>query len=236
MPTDGSLIELRRYPVKSLGGETLAAAEVDRRGIDGDRLWAVIDPDGRLGSSKSTRRFRKMAGLLQLTATYDEHLEPVIGFPDGRRVAAADPGVHAALSEHVGQPVELRREGASSHFDEGPLHLVTTASLAALTDAHGAEVSAARLRASLLVDVGSPEGFVEGGWVGRTLGIGTDLVLRVRGVMPRCVMVDQPQEGLPAAPGLLATIGRVNQACAGIVADVVRPGTAQLDDPVRLVP
>jgi uncharacterized protein len=235
MPTGGSLIELRRYPVKSLAGEALSIADVDQRGLEGDRRWAVTDADGKFGSSKSSRRFRKMEGLLQLTASYDRHLNPIIGFPDGRRIPAADRLVHEALSEHVGRPVELLPEGTISHFDEGPLHLVTTASLAALAEEHGAAVSLARLRSNLLVDVGSAEGFVEDGWVGRMLAIGTDLVVRVRGPMPRCVMVDLPQKGLPSAGGLLDAIGRVNHACIGVVADVDRPGIARLDDPVRLL-
>jgi uncharacterized protein len=111
VPTIGSVIELRRYPVKSLAGETLTVAAVDRRGLDGDRRWAVTDADGKFGSSKSTRRFRKMEGLLQLTASYDPHCTPIIGFPDGRRIPGDDPDVHEALSDHVGRSVELRPEG-----------------------------------------------------------------------------------------------------------------------------
>jgi uncharacterized protein YcbX len=100
-----------------------------------------------------------------------------------------------ALSDHVGRPVQLRPEGAVSHFDEGPLHLVTTASLAALADHHGAPVSTARLRPNLLVDVGTATGFVEESWTGQTLAIGPDLVISIREPMPRCVMVDLAQHG-----------------------------------------
>jgi uncharacterized protein len=235
VPTVGSVIELRRYPVKSLAGEILSVAAVDERGLGGDRRWAVTDADGRFGSSKSTRRFRKMDGLLQLTASYDRHLNPIIGFPDGRRIPGDDPSVHEALSDHVGRPVQLRPEGRVSHFDEGPLHLVTTASLAALADHHGAPVSTARLRANLLVDVGTATGFVENGWTGQTLAIGADLVIIIGEPMPRCVMVDLAQHDLPPAPGLLDTIGRHNRACVGVVADVLHAGTTRLGDPVQLL-
>lgn len=233
--TVGSVIELRRYPVKSLAGEILSAADVDGRGLDGDRRWAVTDADGKLGSGKSTRRFRRMDGLLQLTATYDRQLTPIIGFPDGRRIGGDDPSVHEALSDHVGRPVRLLAEDAASHFDEGPLHLVTTASLSALADGHGAPVSTARLRPNLLVDLGSATGFVEDGWTGRRLAVGPDLVLRVREPMPRCVMVDLAQHDLPPAPGLLDTIGRHNRACVGVVVDVLQAGAMRLGDPVQLL-
>jgi uncharacterized protein len=231
----GSVIELRRYPVKSLAGETLGIAAVDERGLEGDRRWAVTDTDGKLGSSKSTRRFRRMEGLLRLTASYDRHLDPIIGFPDGRYIGGDDPRVHEALSDHVGRPVQLLPESRVSHFDEGPIHLVTSASLAALADHHGAPVSAARLRSNLLVDVGTATGFVENSWVGQELAIGPDLVVSIREPMPRCVMVDLAQHELPPAPGLLDTIGRENRACLGVVADVLQAGTTRLDDPVRLL-
>jgi uncharacterized protein len=234
VPTVGSVVELRRYPVKSLAGETLTVAAVDRRGLDGDRRWTVSDADGKFGSSKSTRRFRKMDGL-QLTASYDGYRNPIIGFPDGRRISGDDPDVHEALSDHVGRPDQLQPEGRVSHFDEGPLHLITTASLAALADHHGPSVSTARLRANLLVDVGAAAGFVEDGWTGRKLAIGSDLVISIREPMPRCVMVDLAQHVLPPAPGLFDTIGRHNRACVGVVADVRRAGTTRVGDPVRLL-
>jgi hypothetical protein len=94
-----------------------------------------------------------------------------------------------------GRPVRLLPEGAVSHFDEGPLPLVTTASLAALADHRRAPVSTARLRPNLLVEVGTATGFVENRWTGQTLAIGSDLVISIREPMPRCVMVDQAQHG-----------------------------------------
>jgi uncharacterized protein len=96
-------------------------------------------------------------------------------------------------------------------------------------------VSTARLRANLLVDVGAAAGFVEDGWTGRRLAIGSDLVISIREPMPRCVMVDLAQHELPPAPGLLDTIGRHNRACVGVVAEVLHAGTTRLGDTVQLL-
>ncbi|MEV3970271.1 MOSC N-terminal beta barrel domain-containing protein [Streptomyces sp. NPDC050698] len=52
-----------RYPIKSIGGEVLDEAAVDARGLDGDRLYAVWDAEGKFGSGKNTRRFRRVPGL-----------------------------------------------------------------------------------------------------------------------------------------------------------------------------
>ena len=40
---EGRLVGLARWPVKSLGGEALAAARLDWRGLGGD---GVLDPEG----------------------------------------------------------------------------------------------------------------------------------------------------------------------------------------------
>ncbi|WP_223836253.1 MOSC N-terminal beta barrel domain-containing protein [Streptomyces venezuelae] len=68
----GVIERLWRYPVKSTGGERLQRVEVDERGLAGDRLFAVRDADGRFGSGKNTRRFRRMDGLLHLSSRYPQ--------------------------------------------------------------------------------------------------------------------------------------------------------------------
>ena len=87
--------QLWRYPVKSLGGQRVEASLVNERGLVGDRLWAVRDEDGKLGSGKDSRRFRRMEGLLGVTARYEAEpgtgqIEPpvVIG-PDGAEYPVA---------------------------------------------------------------------------------------------------------------------------------------------------
>jgi uncharacterized protein len=228
----GRVATLARYPVKSLTGEEPTEVLVDERGCLGDRLWSVRDPDGRLGSAKTTGRFRRMDGLLELVARYDG-MVPVIAFPDGRRLRGDDPGIDDALSRHVGRPVSLAREREVPHFDEGPLHLVTTASLATLSRARDGEVDWRHTRANLLVETAA-DGFPENAWVGRRLEIGPEVVLQVRGLMPRCVMVDAAQDGLPADPGLLRTITEVAAGALGVWADVERGGRIRVGDTVRV--
>lgn len=229
----GSVVAMYRYPVKSLLGESLTSVEIDERGVAGDRAWAVTDPDGKFGSGKSSRRFRKMDGLLQLAAAYDRHGAPTITFPAGAAVPGPAADLDERLSAHVGRPVRLLPEGDVSHFDDGPVHLVTTASLAALATVAGGEVVADRTRANLVLDVPG-DGFVEQDWIGRDLAIGGECVLRVTASMPRCVMLEMPQGALPAAPRLLDTLERVNHLELGIVAEVVTPGTVRIGDAVTL--
>lgn len=220
---------LRRYPVKSLVGERLEVADVVERGLRGDRLWAVRDEDGKLGSGKSSRRFRAMPGLLDLAATYDGDV-PVLSFPDGRTLRGDDPAVHAALSAHVGRPVTLAREAGVSHFDDGPVHLVTTGSLRAVEQQLGEPVDPRRFRPNLVVDTGDLTGFVEDAWVGVRLLVG-EVLLEVVAPMPRCVMVNLPQVGLGAAR-VLDVVAAVNDTNLGVLATVVTPGRVRVGDEV----
>jgi uncharacterized protein YcbX len=48
--TIGTVALLARYPVKSMAGEYLSEATVERRGLTGDRGWAVCTADGGIGS------------------------------------------------------------------------------------------------------------------------------------------------------------------------------------------
>ncbi len=230
----GTVAELWRYPVKSVGGERVSRIEVDARGLRADRLWSVRDEDGKFGSGKSTRRFRRMDGLLMLAAEYDGDV-PVLRFPDGRLRRGDDADVDTALSEHVGRKVSLAREEDVSHFDEGPLHVVTSASLDTIARERGADVDVRRLRANLVLDTGDATGFAEESWVGRRLAIGPSLVIEVGDAMPRCVMVTMSQADLPADDDLLKDVTRVNDGCIGVVADVVRAGDVAVGDPVRLL-
>lgn len=229
-----TLVEVRRYPVKSLEGELLARCAVAERGLDQDRRWSVRDPDGRLGSGKSSRRFRRMDGLRRLVARYDGDV-PVMSFPDGLDVRGDEPGVHDALSRHVGRPVRLESEGGVSHFDDGPVHLLTTASLAALARAHGADVDSRRMRCNLLVGTPDLDGFAEQGWLDRRVRIGARVVLLVVAPMPRCAMVTSASRDLAPDADLLKTITRVNNGNLGVLAEVMHPGTVAVGDPVELL-
>ncbi len=228
----GRVGRLRRYPVKSLLGEELDRVHVERRGLSGDRLWSVRDPDGKLGSGKSSRRFRAMDGLLELSARYDGDT-PVLELADGRTVRGDDPDVDVALSAHVGRGVTLGREAEVSHFDDGPVHLVTTSSLRALERAHGSPVDVRRLRPNVVVETAG-DGFVEDDWVGRRVALGADVVLEITATMPRCVMVTLAQRDLPADRGLLQSVTGANDMSVGVVADVVRSGALAVGDEVRL--
>jgi uncharacterized protein len=100
----GTVSRLTRYPVKSMGGEHLEAAQVGSRGLSGDRSWAVYTADGGIGSGKTTRRFRRVDGLLEWSAELDGAV-PMIESPVHVITSAALRG----LGELLGGPVDVAR-------------------------------------------------------------------------------------------------------------------------------
>lgn len=230
----GSIVGLWRYPVKSMLGEHRDSLRVDQRGAVGDRLFAVRDEAGKFGSGKTTRRFRRMNGLFRFRAAYDG-VTPLVTFPDGITFRGTDPAIHARLTDLLGISVQLAREGNISHFDAGPIHLVTTASLRAF----GALLSQGqtderRFRPNLVIETRG-EDFQEDGWEGREILLGDEVRLRITARTVRCVMIGFAQDELRAEPLALRKLAQAHDVCLGVYADVVVPGTLRYGDPIQFV-
>lgn len=233
MTSMGTVSELWRYPVKSMLGERCEALRMEERGVEGDRLFAVRDTKGKFGSGKSTRRFRKIEGLFRLHASY-HHKVPHIRFPSGQIIAGDRPAVHQILSKELGLPVILAREEAISHLDAGPVHLITSASLAWLSSAlPSANIDARRFRPNLVIDVPGT-GLVEQAWLGKRLYVGKEVELEVYATTERCGMVAFAQSELPEEPGILRHISQQSGLKFGVYARVVVPGIVHFHDSVAL--
>jgi uncharacterized protein YcbX len=229
----GVVLTLWRYPVKSMLGERCERLALDARGVEGDRLYAIRDAGGKFGSGKSTRRFRRIDGLFAFSAVHERGV-PVITFPDGHRLRGDDPAIHGALSTTLGQPVTLAREGAISHLDAGPVHLLTTASLAWLGDRlPETRLDERRFRPNVLIDAPDAR-LLEREWIGRTLALGA-VRLAVREPAERCVMVDVAQSELPEDSRVLRMLAQAAGSDFGVYADVLVPGRIGVGDELAVL-
>ncbi|MGW7490163.1 MOSC domain-containing protein [Streptomyces sp. NPDC054786] len=232
----GTIERIWRYPIKSTGGELLDEAAVDTRGLVGDRLYAVRDAEGKFGSGKNTRRFRRMPGLLQLQSRYPGGAAteaPELLTPDGEPVADPTSYVRHYLGRN---DVEVAREGAVSHFDQLPLSVLTTATVDWVRAAvPGVPVDERRFRPNLLVRTppGTPP-FVEDEWFGSTARIGGALCLRFERSSERCVMTNEAQQDLPHSALVLRVIAQAHDMRLDALATVARPGRVRLGDTVEL--
>lgn len=219
-----TLADLWIYPVKSMQGLRLARAQVELRGLQGDRLFAVRDAEGKFGSGKTTRRFTRMDGLLAW-ATDDAEGALRLRSPDGLWFALDDPACAALLSAHVGRSVTLAREAAISHFDDSPLHLITTGDLA-FARAQGATPDPGSFRANLLLE--TP---LTSAQLAPRLRLG-GAEIEIAGPTERCLMVDLAPDGAPG-PQTLRVLAHAANACFGCYARVVAPGALAVGDRVE---
>jgi uncharacterized protein len=213
----------------------LQRADVDARGVVGDRLYAVRDGDGKFGSGKNTRRFRRMPGLLRLGSRYLPGAdEPELLDPYGVPVADAT----AFLRHYLGRDdVDVAREGTVSHFDQLPLSVLTTATLDWVRSAvPGIAVDERRFRPNLLVRTppGTPA-FVEDQWFGAKARIGRMACVEFVRSSERCVMVNEAQHDLPQSPLVLRAIAQGHDMRLDALGTVIEPGTVQLGDAVTLI-
>ena len=246
-------------PLKGARHRALDAVELDAAGAVGDRVFCLVDPDGRrvLRTVQHPTLPAVLArwdgAILDLTLPSGESVaaapaatgESVTGDYWGRPVELAlQDGPHAALlSDHLGVagPARGARRAAPSST-AGSVSVVTTASVRALAAALGLghdELDPARFRATVVVEAGD-EPFVEDDWAGRELRLGAARV-RVAAADP-ALRGHRPRPGaggrdLPVlqALGTLRPAGTPAALCLGVDAGVSAPGVVRAGDPVSLV-
>jgi uncharacterized protein len=256
----GHVAELRRYPVKSMQGESVTRAGVGVDGVEGDRRFAVIDVEtGRVASAKNPR---KWAGLLDHRAELRDGVL-VVTAPDGTVFRSDRDDLGAELTRRFGRSValhgsplasaaieiewpdvpglpnagtrSLERLPAGGYFDLAPVHLLTTASLRRFRErVPECDFDTRRFRPNLVIET-VPEltGFVEAAWVDRTLMIG-EAALCVTSPCPRCVMTTLAQPDLTANPLVLRAAVMHGAGSVGMYANTDRQGEVAVGNCVWL--
>ncbi|GCD36221.1 molybdenum cofactor biosysynthesis protein [Streptomyces chrestomyceticus JCM 4735] len=192
----------------------------------------------------------------------DPHVHRTLTAHLGQPVTLADAPPEKATLERS-RPEEVLAAGAAAEvphetleiasqappgtfFDFAPLHLITRATLDRITELgpRATTVEAERYRPNVVIRT-EAAGFVENDWPGRDLRIGDELTLRVVARTPRCAVPTLEHGRLPRDPDALRVPARHNrvvpmeemgpQPCAGVYAQVVRPGRIRQGDAVRLV-
>jgi uncharacterized protein len=108
----GTIRALWRFPVKSMLGEELGAADLDEGGVVGDRAYAIVDREtGKVASAKHPKLW---PGLLKCRAAFVEppragdQVPPVrIELAGGESVRSDAADVDDVLSRFFGRDVEL---------------------------------------------------------------------------------------------------------------------------------
>lgn len=225
-------------------GRTTSTDDPDAPRLLSELLGTEVTLHPRRPSS-DTRHYRRVQPGASLAGALAK--VPLLRKPLAR-LAALGPGgreLRADFGREKGEPMpdlslfpELFEYVAplGTYFDAYPIHIVTTATLAALRAKDPAsDWDARRFRANFIVETDeSLHGLIEAAWAGRELRIG-DLRLQCKLATPRCSMIMQAQPELKKDPGVLRTVVRDAEQCVGVYASVTQPGHVERGAVVELV-
>jgi uncharacterized protein YcbX len=151
--------------------------------LDGPRAVRITLPDGGTVSAAEPEAAELLSALYGRRATLETSAAeaPVLeelwldGSPDGRDVT---------------DETFARGSPPGTFFDYGVVHLVTTATLGRLGELYPeGRFDSRRFRPNLLVQSEAGDtGFVENGWIGKTVAVGDSVRLAVTDPCARCVM------------------------------------------------
>ncbi|MEQ8841671.1 MAG: MOSC N-terminal beta barrel domain-containing protein [Acidimicrobiales bacterium] len=228
------VVEIWRYPIKSVGGERLEVADIGSTGIVHDRGWGLVDD--HTGNVLTARREPRL--LFGSARMVDG--EPVVTIESGDELRTS-----ADFSEWLDRPVTLcSAAGADGGTYENPLDFENDESWVswqgpgeAWHDSARTRVSLVsrgtigdwdgrRFRPNLIVDGGGEDAFVD-----LEISVG-DVRLSITKRIGRCVIVTRPQPGVDRDLDVLRTINAHREGFLAIGALVVAPGTIRPGDAV----
>jgi len=216
---DGSMqvAELWRYPVKSLRGEMIDAAEVLQSGIRGDREIVVLSTArNRVITSRSHHRLLGLQGAIS----------PDAGGVTINGIPWDDPAARALVAQAAGEPIELIRVPGPERFDVLPLLVATDGAIAAIG------LDRRRFRPNILI--GGVEGLAERNWEGKNLKIG-EMEIHVAQLRARCVMTTYDPDTLSQDRSVLFRIVSDFNGTMALDCSVTKPGIVRVGEAVTLL-
>ena len=227
----GRVVGLWRYPVKSMGAEALSAVDVSWHGFAGDRRWAFIRSDApQSGFPWLTLRERADMGHYRPSFVEPERPDQsatIVRTPSGTVLDVTDPALAATLGPGGSRAIKNDR----GIFDTFPLSLITTQSIARLSEMIGDPLDVQRFRPNILVQASDERPFAEDSWVGSVLRIG-GLRMRVDKRDGRCAVITIDPVTTARNSAILRAVAQDRQGCLGIYGSTVEPGRVALNDRV----
>jgi uncharacterized protein YcbX len=231
----GTVIEINRFPVKSMAGERMACADIDWQGIEGDRQYAfyLADHPGRFPWLTG----RDLSRLVTWSARYRDPAAPRtspvdVSIPGESALALNDPALAARLGKEVGRPIGLLQLGRGA-YDAMPVSVITTASLAELERVHGTPLDRRRFRINIVVESERSERE----WRGRRLFFGGGeeaAALLIAAAIDRCVMITIDPDSADRDPRVMRTVAQEFGNEVGVFASPARPGPVRVGDAVAI--
>jgi MOSC domain-containing protein len=234
----GQVEAIFRYPVKSMAGERLEAANLGWHGLEGDRRLAL-------------RRIEDHSGMPWLTASklpdlvlFAPHrqdgaegdLPTHVRTPDGEEMPVFGEELAAEVGRRYGAPVQMMqlRHGI---FDEASISVIASDTVREIGRLARRSLDVRRFRPNVVVRLVRSGPFQEDEWVGGVLSFGEGEAAPAIAVTmrdERCSMVNLDPDSATPAPEVMKAVVRANQNNAGIYGAVTRTGRLAVGQSVFL--
>ncbi len=232
--------EIWRFPIKSVGGETVPEAMVGPIGIEHDRGWGIVDL-----STGLTLTARREPALLYASASVVDG-SVVVTIPDG-----TETDDDSMLSTWLERDVELRAAGPEDRgtFEislaedeqtdwvqweggEGSFHDSGRRRLTIVAEESLRDWDRRRFRLNVLTD--GPVG-AEIEMFDQKVRVG-DCVVDIIKMVDRCVVVTRPQpEGIDRDLSVLKTVNAELEGNLGVGGTIDTPGRIAVGDQIEIV-
>jgi len=256
----GKVESLWRYPVKSMRGEELDEIFAGYPGVYGDRVFAFtssLSPKGfpfftgrdQRQMIRYRARFQnpeKAARPINLVEAESSGANPIsanaselmieVETPDGKTIAIDDPALIDNLRANIDGKHELKLlRSDKAMTDCRPLSIFAVQSAKKLGEETGTNVDKRRFRANVYVDLTNADAFAENQFVGRSLRIGSKVVVSVLERDPRCMMITLDPDTAEKTPALLKQVAQAHEGMAGVYGAVLMEGMIRKGDSVELI-
>jgi len=235
----GHIEAIFRYPVKSMSGERLDAANLGWHGLDGDRRLAFRKMNDRSGFPWLT------AGKLPDLLLFAPHrrddaeegdLPTHVRTPDGEELPLFGEELAAEVGRRHGAPVQMMQM-KHGIFDEGSVSVIASDTVQEISRLAGQSVDVRRFRPNIVARLLRSGAFQEDDWVGGVLSFGegddAPAVTVTMGDL-RCSMLNLDPDSASSAPEMMKAVVRANQNTAGIYGTVTRVGRLAVGQPIFL--
>ena len=258
----GKVESLWRYPVKSMRGEELDEIFAGYAGVYGDRLFAFESSANHRGFPFFTGRDKCQMIRYRARFRYPEkatrpinlgeaeklspNINPIsasaaelmidVETPDGKMLAIDDPVLIDNLRGGIDKKHELtllRSDKAIT--DCRPLSIFSVQTARRLGEETGVAVDKRRFRANIYVDLIISDGFAEDRLVGRSLCIGSKVVVAILQRDARCMMITLDPDTGEKEPAILKKVAQAHDGMAGVYGAVLVEGMLHKGDPVEVL-
>jgi len=232
----GHVEAIFRYPVKSMAGVRLDAAELGWYGLEGDRRLAFRRTNDRSGMPWLTASKLPELVLFAPLGGTDGDIPTHIRTPDGKEMSVFGEELAAEVGRRHGSPVQMMqlRHGI---FDEAGVSVIASDTVREIGQLAGQTLDIRRFRPNIVVRALRSGSFLEDEWIGSVLSFGMaddapEIAITMRD--ERCSMVNIDPDSADIAPEVMKAIVRANQNNAGVYASVMRVGRIAVGQSVRL--